>query len=307
MKSHLSIVNELHPDFPLLDKIEREIVTRCGGRANLDQIFPRLVRDAVDFVLDPVGTARTRVDDLDNVEKTFIGLKLEHYVRDMLDVPKGLRDLEIDGIDVDIKNTVRKNWSIPQETYRNEEPCLLMAVNDEKFTCSLGLIVSKLEYLHKGRGNRDTKKGVRAAGFKHIRWLIADKPFPQSRFAGLDMGRFRELRETIRIGNNRAADFFRENLFKVIHRDVAEALLFDQKDPMKRLRAKGGAPDSLGYENIAILIGTYKKDRVLASKFGIPNLERDAIVAVEPRDQAEWQALKDAGDIHTPYWSPKAP
>jgi hypothetical protein len=67
------------------------------------------------------------MSDLDNVEKTFVGLKMEHYVRDMLDVPKGLRDLVIDGIDVDVKNTTQNTWMIPQETYRTEDAVLVIA------------------------------------------------------------------------------------------------------------------------------------------------------------------------------------
>lgn len=303
MKSHLSTVDHSHVDFSTLKALEDEIVLRCGGQAALIDRFPSLVRDAVDFVLDPVRTARTRVAELDNVEKTFIGLKLEHFVRDMLDVPKGLRDLVVKGVDVDIKNTVRSNWSIPQETYRASEPCLLMAVNDAKYTCSLGIIVAKLDYLHKGKGNRDTKKGVSAEGFKHIRWLVAEAPFRPSRFLGLDMDRFRELRKGISGGKERAAQFFRENLFRVMHRDVAHALLFDQYDYMKRIRANGGAPDILGHEDIAILIGTYTKDRNLAAQFGFQNLQRDELVAVKARSQAEWQALKDSEDIFSQHWA----
>lgn len=303
MKSNLSEVNRFHPDYPTLKALEIEIVSRCGGLDALQERFPLLVRDAVDFLLDSVRTARTRVVELDNVEKTFIGLKLEHFVRDMLDVPKGLRDLVVNGVDVDIKNTVLSNWSIPQETYRDSEPCLLMAVNDGAYTCSLGLIVAKPEYLHKGKGNRDTKKGVCAEGFKNIHWLVAETPFPPSRFAGLDMGRFRELRKEIKVGKDRASQFFRENLFQVVHRGVVHALLYDQYDYMKRIRANGGAPDDLGYEDIAILIGTYSKDRTLAAHFGIPKLERDEVVAVKPRNQAEWQVLKDSGECFTDQWT----
>ncbi len=304
MKSHLSTVDETHPDFDVLSLIESEVVNRSGGRDRLALQFPLLVRDAVDFLLDSVRTARTRVTELDNVEKTFIGLKLEHFVRDMLDVPKGLRDLVVNGVDVDIKNTVNTNWSIPQETYRSSEPCLLMAVNDADYTCSLGLMVARPEYLHQGQGNRDTKKGVSAQGVKHIKWLIAEAPFPASRFAGLDMDRFRDLRKGIRGGNDRAAQFFRENLFRVVHRDVVHALLFDQYDYMKRIRANGGAPDALSLEGIAILIGTYQKDRQLAARLGIPGLGRDEVVGVKARDHAEWRVLRDAGEIATSAWVP---
>lgn len=301
MRSHLSRIDAAHIDWAILNALQAEITSRAGGLASLQTQFPLLVRDAVDFVLDPVRTARTRVSELDNVEKTFIGLKLEHFVRDMLDVPKGVRDLIVAGMDVDIKNTVRSNWSIPQETYRSSEPCLLMAVDDKKCTCSLGLIVAKVEYLHRGKGNRDTKKGVSKVGFANILWLVADVPFPSSRFSGLDMDRFRELRKTIRGGNERAAQFWRENLRHVVHRDVMETLLFDQSDPMKRLRVRGGAPDTLGPEGIAILIGYFIAERELATKLGIPNLKRDEIVGVAPRDKSEWRLMRSAGVISSEW------
>jgi hypothetical protein len=146
-----SLVAPGHLDFSDLTLFRDEILKKLGSIDKVRAQFPLLVRDAVDFVLDPVRTARTTVRDLDNVEKTFIGLKLEHFVRDMLDVPKGLRDLELCGRDVDIKNTVGNNWMIPEETYKNSEPCLLMAVDEEKCTCFLGLIIAKLAYLWRDR------------------------------------------------------------------------------------------------------------------------------------------------------------
>ncbi len=267
-----------------------EIARKAGGMTKLKATFPELVRDAVDFLLDSVRTARTRVRELDNVEKTFIGLKLEHFVRDMLDVPKGLRDLRIAGIDVDIKNTVNSNWSIPIETYRSAEPCLLMIVNDEKFTCSLGLIIAKETYLHKGAGNRDSKRGVSKTGRENILWLLKETPFPASRFSGLNMERFRQLRKALR-GNERVAQFWRENLGRIVHRDVMQSLLHDQNDYMKRLRANGGAQDILVREGIDILIGTYRIDKELAVEVGIPELGTDEIVGVRIPSLEEW-ALK---------------
>jgi hypothetical protein len=289
-------VTDTHPDYPALSVLRDAIGARVGGSDVLTSRFPELVRDAVDAVLDPVQTARTRLHELDNVEKTFVGLKLEHMVRDFLDVPKGLRDLEINGTDVDIKNTVQDNWSIPQETYRNSEPCLLMAVDEEQHKCFLGLFVAKPEYLHKGKGNRDTKKGVSKAGFKNILWLVKDEPFRQSRFIGLDMDRFRELRK-MPGGKERAAQFWRENLRTVLHREVMHALLFDQYDYMKRLRANGGAPDLLKSESTAILIGTYNNERTIAAELGIPDLKRDEVVGVKATTPHEENILRQAGLI----------
>lgn len=294
MRPIRSPIDENHPDYPVLTMLRDAIAGRAGGLTNLQIKFPGIVRDAIDFVLDPVRTARTKVRDLDNVEKTFIGLKLEHFVRDMLDVPKGLRDLRIGDIDVDIKNTVGQNWSIPVETYRASEPCLLMAIDDDNFTCSLGLIIAKPEYLHAGLGNRDSKKGVSSAGFKNILWLVHNQPFPVSRFIGFDMSRFRELRK-IKGGNVRVATFIRENLRCIIHRDVMLALLFDQNDPMKRLRANGGASDTLKHDRIAILIGTFLVDRRIAEHFGFSDLQPDEIVAIQANSDEEWSLAKKSG------------
>lgn len=286
MRAIRTQVTETHPDYPILSALRGEIAARAGSIEILTARFPDLVRDAVDFVLDPVRTARTRLRELDNVEKTFIGLKLEHFVRDMLNVPKGLRDLSIAGMDVDIKNTVNENWSIPQETYRASEPCLLMAIDENRHTCFLGLIIAKPAYLHGGIGNRDTKKGVSAAGFANILWIANGAPFPVSKFNGLNMDRFRELRKSLS-GNERVAQFFRENLRRAVHRDVMESLLFDQYDYMKRLRANGGAPDILRLEGIAILIGTYLKDREIAVELNFPDLKRDEVVAISPLSAQE--------------------
>lgn len=295
-------VTEGHPDYPALSVIRDEIATRAGGLPALKEKFPLLVRDAVDFLLDSVRTARTRVTELDNVEKTFIGLKLEHFVRDMLDVPKGLRDLHINGTDVDIKNTVNDTWTIPPETYRASEPCLLMAVDDIKSECWLGLMLAKLEYLSGGKGNRDEKRSVVSAGFDNILWLAKGEPFPKSYFDGINMDRFREIRK-IKHGNPRAAQFFRENLRRIVHRRVVESLLYDQLDPMKRLRANGGCPDQLMPEGIAIFIGTFTADRELASQAGIVSLGRDEVVAVKPQTEAEWKLLKDTGAITSAEWT----
>lgn len=263
-----------HPDFAVLNLIRDELENRTDGL--LAQRFPALVRDAVDFVLDPVNTARTRVSELDNVEKTFIGLKLEHFVRDMLDVPKRLRDLHIAGLDVDIKNTVGGNWSIPEETYRSSEPCLLMAVDDARLRCFLGLIVAKPQYLHGGKGNRDSKRGVSALGFQNIMWVVCDAPFPAGKFSEFDMDRFRVLRK-LRGGKKRASQFFRENIRKPIHRSVIQSLLYDQYDYMKRIRGNGGARDVLKKEGIAIVSSYHNR---FLDSIGIPRIARDEIMAV---------------------------
>lgn len=267
-----------HPDYPVLKQICDAILKRTKGREGLRQRLPVLIADAIDFVIDPVRTARTKIADLDNVEKTFVGLKIEHFFRDFLDLPKGLRDLRIDGFDLDIKNTVGVTWMIPPETYRHEEPCLLIASASSDNSCSLGLLIARDSYLTKP--NRDKKRGVSKGGRGNIFWVVEKEPLPKSRWEGLDMGRFRELRK-IKGGAKRAAQFFRENIGWTVHRSVLQALLFDQKDYMKRIRGNGGARDLLKPEGIVPLSGTFDSAKITAMGFG--RLGRDYWVAVKDK------------------------
>jgi Restriction endonuclease NaeI len=264
-----------HRDFETLSAIQHAILANCGGADALANALPTLIADAVDFVVDPIRTARTLISDLDKVEKTFIGLKVEHFLRDFLDFPKGIRDLRIGDVDVDVKTTVSKTWMIPPETFRNTEPCLLILTATTKRFCSMGLIVAREEYLNSP--NRDGKRNVKSSAFADILWLVERQSLPESRWSGIDMNRFRELRK-IKGGTTRAAAFFRENLGKIIHRSIVQGLLFDQDDYMKRIRKNGGAKDILGPENIAILSGAYRRDPIKA--LGLPECGRDEFISI---------------------------
>ena len=91
------------------------------------------------------------------------------------------------------------------------------------------------------------------------------------------MVRFGELRRSIKGGKKRAAQFFRENIGRKVHRTIVESLLFDQRDFMKRVRGNGGARDDLRKEGILILSGTYDYKQAKQRKI---ILERDEFVAV---------------------------
>jgi len=255
-------MNKEHPDFSELQLVRDAILKRFDDEANINETFPLVVANAVDYVIDPIRTGRTRIVELDNVEKTTIGLKVEHFVRDWLGVPPGLRDLNIDGHDVDVKNTVGDNWMIPQETYTEErgsevEPggtCLLIKIDENANRCSLGLLRVRESYLTKP--NRDRKRGVSSSGKTNILWLVSQAPYQEGHWQGFDMQRFRELRQ-MRGGNNRVVAFFSENKGDVVHRSILMALLYDQKDPMKRLRWNGGAKLELWEKGIVLLSGAY--------------------------------------------------
>jgi hypothetical protein len=281
-----------HPDFQALSAIGNDIAARIP--VGLAEALSELVLEAVEFVLDPVRTGRTKISQLDNVEKTFIGLKVEHFIRDRLDAPKGIRDLILAGHDVDVKNTVgtRWAWMIPPETYRNEEACLLIAANEATREAWMGLMIARPTYL--GAPNRDAKRGINTGSYRNILWLVDGVSWPKDRWSDINLARFRELRR-IEGGSVRAAMFFSENLRKPIHRSVIETLLFDQLDPMKRLRGNRGAKDYLRPKEIWLLSGAYFNS-VLA-RLGLPLIGNDEFIAVDARSENERAILSSTGEF----------
>jgi hypothetical protein len=276
VKNFPASISEGHADYSELKRLCTSLFVSAGGAEQLTSALPQILQDAIDFVIDPVRTARNSVAELDSVEKTFIGLKVEHFLRDFLNVPSGVRDLVIDGTDVDVKNTVSSTWTIPPETYRSEEPCLLIAIADAEKRFWLGLIIAKPSYLTKA-GNRDSKRSVSAEGLRNIFWIVAGASLPPSRFQNIDLKRFRELR-MIRGGSKRAAQFFRENLGKAVDRVVLQTLLHDQLDYMKRLRGNGGARDILKKDAIILLSSTFDKAKL--EELGLVTASNEFWVAV---------------------------
>jgi hypothetical protein len=278
-----------HNDFDILSPIAADIRTRAP---DLMTELPEQMLAALESVLEPVQTGRTRLADLDNVEKTFVGLKVEHLIRDMLDAPKGVRDLVLAGQNVDIKNTVGKSWSwmIPPETYRDSEPCLLLALDEDRWQAWMGLIVARPEYL--GKPNRDKKRRILTEAYENILWLVQGASLPRNHWEGINIARFRELRR-IKGGNVRAAIFFRENLRRPTHRSVLEALLYDQADFMKRVRGNGGIRDVLRLERIAIVSGTFSNS--LLKMMGLPCIGKDEHIAIDVRTLEEERMLCESG------------
>jgi hypothetical protein len=276
VRSFPGSIDAAHQDYELLSKLRTSIFKYAGGQERLTGALPNILQDAIDFVIDPVRTARNAISELDNVEKTFIGLKVEHFLRDFLNVPKEIRDLHLDGVDVDIKNTVGATWMIPPETYKFEEPCLLITIADNEKRFWLGLIVARSAYLN--AKNRDGKRSISKRGMESILWLVEGKSLPPSRWTHIDMERFRELRR-LKGGNKRVSTFFRENLGKLIHRTIIQTLLYDQRDYMKRVRGNGGARDILKRERIRLLSGAY--DMSALKKLGFETVSREEFVAVK--------------------------
>jgi hypothetical protein len=249
-----SIVIAGHRDHNLLNAIAKEIIKRAGGNEALSIKFSAMLRQCVDDVIMTPKTGRRSYDELEKTEKTYIGTRVEIELRAMLQLPKGKLDTVILETDVDIKNTMGSNWMIPTEAIDN--PCILVAADEVRAVCYLGLFVAHPDYLTLGQ-NKDSKKTVSALGFANILWLLLDQPYPPNFWRTVQPDVIERVFSG-KSGNQRMATLFREVRREPITRDVVEAVA-QQQDFMRRIRSdKGrGTRDLLSKEGILLLSGQY--------------------------------------------------
>lgn len=265
-----------HPDYDLLVALANT-VNHCAGSAEQFRAdVPELIRRANDEIIDTPRTGRLVLDEVEKTEKTYLGTKIEILIRDFLGLPKGRLDLEIDGLDVDIKNTVGNNWMIPTEAI--DKPCLLIASDEKTFLCYFGVFVARLTYLNPG-ANKDGKRSISAEGFGNIYWLLLNEPYPPNFWASVEAetAAYVNCMQSVG-GTERIRRLFRRVTEMPISRYVVEGVA-RQKDYMKRLRKNGGARDPLLKEGIAILSGKYNSAAI--SELGLPFCTEDEFISVK--------------------------
>lgn len=277
-----SVVVAGHRDHELLTTIAYDIAKRAGGDESLASKFAVMLRQCVDDVIMTPKTGRRSYDELEKTEKTYIGTRVEIELRAMLSLPKGKLDTVILGHDVDIKNTMGSNWMIPTEAV--DHPCILVAADEVRATCFLGLIMACPEYLTLGQ-NKDSKKSISALGFANIFWLLLDHPYPPNFWRTVPP----DVIERIfagKSGNQRMANLFREVQREPITRDVVEAVA-QQQDFMRRIRSDNGrgTRDHLAREGILLLSGHY--DGPLITALGLPECSGSEFVSYRPMTHEE--------------------
>lgn len=249
----------------------------------------QLIRRAIDEVIDAPRTKRLVLAECEKTEKTYLGTKVEILFRDAIGQPKGeYLDLSLGGVDTDIKHSIGTAWMIPHEAL--DKPCVLISENENTARFNLGLIVCRPENLTTG-GNRDRKLQVSAYGREQAVWLAKNEPYPANIWQGFDPGLL-ALINGHRGGANRVAELFRNLQGRAIPRSAIAAIAA-QLDPLKRVRANGGARDILRREGVVILWG--QNDRALIAELGLPPLLSDEFVSFTPRTKVEVEKLKLAG------------
>jgi hypothetical protein len=280
-----------HQDHLLMRFLHDSIMRHAKGLEKFQRDIPQLLRQAIDEVIDAARSRRYTIAEIEKTEKTYIGTKIEILLRNHLGLERGdVLDLSIDGVEVDIKNTVRFAWTIPNEALGH--PCILVSANEETSLCSLGIIVIRPDVLNAGR-NRDQKTTISRDGLRNAHWILKDFPYPKNFWQFLpDSNRLAITRP--RGGTERMAALFRLYQRQPIPRTVVEALA-QQKDPMKRLRKNGGARDTFAREGLSLLSG--KKHAALIQALGLPFCAKDQFISIQPSTERETALLIEAGEL----------
>lgn len=286
-----------HQDHTLLSALADEVRKRAGGTEELERKFALMMRQCVDDVIMTPKTGRRSYEELEKTEKTYIGTRVEIELRAMLRLPKGKLDTSILGHDVDIKNTMGNTWMIPTEAV--DHPCILVAADEDRAVCYLGLIIARLENLTAGK-NKDSKRSVSSFGFENILWLLREHPYPPN-FWRLIPSEIITRVFSGKSGNARMAALFREVQEVPITRDVVEAVA-QQKDFMRRIRSDNGrgTRDILAREGILLLSGDY--DAELIGKLNLKSCAGSEFISYQPKTADEVVTAREYGFVVD--WSP---
>lgn len=229
---------------------------------------------AVDEVVDPVRSARWRITDLDQPEKTVIGIRVENVLRMELELARSNKfDLVIAGEDVDVKFTIHKNWQIPPEAI--DAVCLVTRFREADHSVCAGFVRATADALNQGK-NRDRKTGLNKVGTARIRWLVKDVIAERS-----IIGFMASLSPTVRatITDSTVSAQTRVNrMFTALRgRPIPETLVeavAQHKDWTRRLRPDRSNPIAPGHTSVGydVLRQSSSKDRKYLSDANIPPL-----------------------------------
>jgi hypothetical protein len=240
---------------------------RANDGLDLEAVFARAVRKAIDEVIDGARTGRFTYKELEPQEKTYIGTRIEIVVRTELDLlPEGKLDTEISGHPVDFKWSAKGNWMIPREAVG--EMCLVLSGDESGGTFSVGLVRCLDERLNPG-SNQDAKRTLSKEGKSGIRWLVDEGELPTNFLAALDP----DVRAAILAkppGQARVREFFTLVTGVPVPREVIPTLAI-QEDPMRRIRQDKS--DRLG--GMKVLSGHFEVSRRAAQLLGYELTKRD--------------------------------
>jgi len=232
------------------------------------------LRVAFDDVYNGAQTGRYSVTELDKLEKTYLGFRVEQSLLHELELPKSPRgpDTIINGVAVDVKFSLNSKWMIPLEAIGTL--CLLCEADDTASTYSVGLLRCVAAHLTHS-GNRDGKKQVSSCGRTHITWLARHAQLPPNLLLAMNPT-IRDMVLLPTFGQQRVTQLFRQVRNTPISRAVVQTV-GRQVDPQKRVR---DARKPLRHEGIEILHVRNRSAKPVVSALGLPVSLKDAWISV---------------------------
>lgn len=264
-----------------LDRVASEVLARAGPAP---ETFGRLIRQAIDEVLDGPRTGRFEFDDLETTEKTYIGTKLEIIVRAALDLERGpVRDLEIAGVPVDHKWAHDSDWMIPPES--RDEIVLCVGGRRSLREFQVGLVrCSRGQVKWPGPGGQRDRKGrLSPAGRAAMRWLVPRTDLPQNFLRELEP-KIRDPAMREATAQRRVTKLFTGLLYKPVPRDALRTVALVEGDPVRRVRQDRHAGDPL--EGI-IVISNHDGGNEVLDALGHGRLKNGFWMAIKRADLEE--------------------
>ncbi|MFF9804029.1 NaeI family type II restriction endonuclease [Streptomyces coeruleorubidus] len=226
----------------------------------------RVLREAVDEVLNGGVTGRYDMKSLTKTEKTHLGSLVDMAIQREFRFEDGREmDFRIAGVDVDCRfSLVFGGWLFPPETLGRL--CLLVWANDYQSRWSAGLLRVNEEWLNAGI-SRDLKATLKAEHRDKILWLWRDVELAENVLLHMSDAD-REAVFLPQAGQTRLNELFRRLQGRRIGRNAVHTVA-QQRDYMKRIRGNGGSRSALRDEGI-IILGDYEAHRHIARQLGLP-------------------------------------
>lgn len=233
----------------------------------IDSLMGEAILAAVDRVLDGSRTGRfdLSASDVDSDERRAVGVQLQYAVLDVLGLEKSRPlDTHIKGIPVDIKCTVAQNWSIPQEAQC--EICLLVQIDADNYRHSAWLMRMHRRWLHRGKGNKDKKRGVvKQDLYDHAVELYLHAELLENPLRLLDDEGLNAVFAPGVGMRRRAVELFTRLPEVVVPRSVLTTIGYGLDDPLRRVRE---SRDELAAVGLELLCGAWIPQRTRASRLG---------------------------------------
>lgn len=251
--------------------------------------FARVLREAIDQVIDGPRTGRWAFEQLEDAEKAYVEVKVGIHVRSGLELEPGAAvGVEIAGHDVVIMCAADSAWEVPDEAVG--QVCLCLGGVRDLDAFSVGVVRARSDLLEDG-AERGGRRAFSAAGRVAITTVVDDHPIPAGFIAAMDPFVRNDIssRPTVR---DRVITLAQAMPYVPVPRDAIRTLARTVGDPIEHTRPDDDRPDPL---DGMVMLGR-ENDKQIVEALGCRPLAEDefmsvpkaAVVAVE-------EALADRG------------